>query len=257
MEKLQVDYRHGGQAAQLTLNDGKGNVLDSTMMRELHQVLDEFKARKALKAIVLCGAGKHFSFGASVEEHRKEQAAGMLSVFHSLILKLSGLHIPIISLVSGQCLGGGLEVVLMSHVIFADASARLGQPEINLGVFPPPASLLLPLKLGLARAAELLVTGKILTADQARETGLVNRVFDSRETMTAAAEEWLEKYILPKSASSLRLAIQAFRMPMQEQLEMYLPKLEELYLQQLMATHDANEGIASFLEKRKPEWVNG
>ncbi|GAB4242607.1 MAG: enoyl-CoA hydratase [Saprospiraceae bacterium] len=257
MEKLQVEYRYEGQVVQLTLNDGKGNVLDSTMMRELHQVLDEFKAQEALKAIVLCGSGKHFSFGASVEEHRKDQAPAMLSAFHSLIFKLAGMHIPLLSLVSGQCLGGGLEVVLMSNVIYADTTARLGQPEINLGVFPPPASLLLPLKLGFARAEEVLLTGRTLTAEKARELGLVNQVFDSPDAMKAAADEWLEKYILPKSASSLRFVVQAFRMPLKQQLEQYLPKLETLYLQQLMATHDANEGIASFLEKRKPEWVNG
>lgn len=252
-----MEYRFNGQVVQLNLNDGKGNVLDSIMMRELHQVLDEFKAQDALKAIVLCGAGKHFSFGASVEEHRKEQAAGMLSAFHSLILKLSGLNIPLISLVSGQCLGGGLEVVLMSNVIYTDTTARLGQPEINLGVFPPPASLLLPLKLGYASAEELLLTGKIISAEKACEIGLINQVFETPDAMKVAADEWLEKYILPKSASSLRFAVQAFRMPMQQRLEQYLPKLETLYLQQLMATHDANEGIASFLEKRKPEWVNG
>lgn len=256
MEKLQVEYRYGGQVVQLTLNDGKGNVLDSLMMQELHQALDEFKTQKALKAIVLTGAGKNFSFGASVEEHRKEKAAAMLSAFHGLLMKLSRLNIPLISLVSGHCLGGGLEVVLMSNLIFADASARLGQPEINLGVFPPPASLLLPLKLGFARAEELLLTGRMLTADQAREIGLVNQSFDSPGAMKAAADHWLEKYILPKSASSLRFAVQAFRMPMQQQFEQYLPKLETLYLEHLMATSDANEGIASFLEKRKPEWVN-
>ncbi len=256
MEKVQVDFPFDGQLATVTLNDGKGNVLDSIMMRELLLVLDDFKARKRLKAIVLSGAGKHFSFGASVEEHRKEQAAGMLSVFHTLILKLSQLNIPLVSLISGHCLGGGLELALMSNMIFADQTARLGQPEISLGVFPPPASLLLPQKLGYAKAEELLLSGRILSAGEALQLGLVNEVFETADQMNKAAGRWLEQYILPKSASSLRFAVQAFRMPQQELLNRFLPKLEDLYLHQLMVTQDANEGIASFLEKRKPRWVN-
>jgi cyclohexa-1,5-dienecarbonyl-CoA hydratase len=226
------------------------------MMNELQYILDSFTKKDHLKLIVFEGGGENFSFGASVEEHKKEHAGLMLRVFHQLFYSLRDLSIPTAAKVSGQCLGGGLELALMCNFIFADKTAKLGQPEVTLGVFPPPASILLPEKIGHARAEELLITGKSISAEEARTMGLVNEIFDDRDSMDKGVEAWLEKYILPKSASSLRYAVKAVRIKLNHTLSSLLPQLESVYVTQLMETEDANEGIRSYLEKRKPVWKN-
>ncbi len=241
---------------RLTLGGSKGNILTRAAMAELRPVLASIKADRDVKAVVLMGDGKHFSFGASVEEHKREHAAGMIHDFHELILDVANLSIPVLSLVSGYCLGGAMELVLATNLIFEDETAVFGQPEINLGVFPPPASLLLPLKVGYARAEEVLMSGENITAVRASELGFVNKLFSTAEALREGADAWITTHLLPKSASSLRMAVQAERAVFAETLARHLPRLERLYADDLMTTHDANEGIEAFLEKRKPNWTN-
>ncbi len=256
MQKVELHFLYEEAVAQIILNDGKGNVLDHIMMEELQSILDQFKARKHLKLILFQGAGKHFSFGASIEEHQKEFVEIMLTNFHKLLISMKNLSTPMLAKVSGQCLGGGLELALMCHQIFADQSAMLGQPEINLGVIPPPASVILPEKIGLSRAEDLLITGRTITAHEAFQMGLVNRLFETRQELEMGITNWIESYILPKSASSLRMACMAGRVKFNHVLNNFLPQVEQLYLTRLMQSHDANEGIQSFIEKRKPEWID-
>ncbi|MEK6615978.1 MAG: enoyl-CoA hydratase/isomerase family protein, partial [Bacteroidota bacterium] len=144
----------------------------------------------------------------------------------------------------------------MCNFMFADKTAKFGQPEIVLGVFPPPASILLPEKIGLARAEDLLLTGKTISAEEAKSIGLLNEIFEDRVTMDLETEKWIEKNILPKSASSLRFAVRASRAKFNHLLSNFLPQLENLYVKQLMETYDANEGINAFIEKRTPVWNN-
>jgi len=256
MNKIKIEYLFDNSVARIILDDGKGNVLDSVMMDDLHQLLDEFADNKDLKLITFEGEGKHFSFGASVEEHTKENAAKMLKSFHGMFYKIMELSIPTVAKISGQCLGGGLELALICNTMFADKSAFMGQPEIVLGVFPPPASLLLPLKIGNARAEELLITGKSVSADKAEEIGLIAEVFENKESLNKGVNLWIEKYILPKSASSLRFAIKTSRTFFNHIMGKFLPQLESMYVNDLMETEDANEGITAFLKKRKPNWKN-
>lgn len=256
MEKIKINYLYDDSIANILLDDGKGNVMDYIMMEDLQSVLDSFSEKKNIKLIVIEGVGKHFSFGASVEEHQKEFAGAMIRAFHKLFFTLRDLSIPIAAKVTGQCLGGGMELCLMCNFIFADKTAKFGQPEIILGVFPPPASILLAEKIGLAKAEELLLTGKTISADEAKSMGLLNDVFADKEALNAGLNNWIETNILPKSASSLRYAVKAVRAKMNHILGNFLPQLESMYINQLMQTEDANEGISSFLEKRKPVWKN-
>ena len=256
MEKLQVEYLYEQAIARIILNDGKGNVLDHIMMEELQGVLNSFSSMDSLKLIIIEGYGKHFSFGASVEEHTKELAGTMLQSFHKLFYTLRDLSIPTLAKISGQCLGGGLELALMCDFMFADQSAKMGQPEIILGVFPPPASILLPEKIGLARAEELIITGKTIDATEGKNIGLINYLFEDKASLEKGVMDWIEQNILPKSASSLRYATKAVRIKFNHILSSFLPQLEQLYVNSLMQTQDANEGIQSFLEKRKPVWTN-
>jgi len=239
---------------RLTLQAPPGNILDREMMEAFQSKLNHLKGENHIKVIQLTGEGDQFSFGASVQEHTRDQVKAMLTQFHQLFYTLMDLSIPTMALVSGQCLGGGFELALMCDFLFADATARMGQPEIKLGVFPPPASLLLPIKIGQSRANDLLLTGRSLTADEARDLGLVTQIFPDRKDLESGVTQWVEDHILPKSASSLRHGLKAARWQMNRVLKTQLPELERYYLEELMVTHDANEGIEAFLNRRKPQW---
>jgi cyclohexa-1,5-dienecarbonyl-CoA hydratase len=253
-EKILTETLHEGQVVRLTLNAPKANVLDAEMMAELQTALTELRDQPSVKLVQFIGAGDHFCFGASVPEHTREKAPQMLKQFHQLFYTLADLAIPSAALVSGQCLGGGMELALMCNFMFADKSAMLGQPEIQLGVFAPPASLLLPMKVGQARADDLLLTGRVMSAEEAAGMGLLTALYDDRESMLAGVDTWTAKQIVRKSASSLKFAVKAARLEFNRVVKERLKEQERLYIDELRVTHDANEGIASFLEKRRPDW---
>jgi cyclohexa-1,5-dienecarbonyl-CoA hydratase len=254
--KIAREPFHNGQLVRLTLAAPEANVLDTEMMSQLQAELDELRRLPELKMIQFTGAGDHFSFGASVAEHTRDRASAMLTQFHALFHTLADMAVPTAALVSGQCLGGAMELALMCNFLFIDRTARLGLPEIVLGVFPPPASLLLPLKVGQTRADDILLTGRSLAPDELSAFGLATVCFDDRAGMEAGVEQWLAKYILPKSASSLRYAVRSARWQWNQVVKEELNKLQQYYVNELMATQDANEGIEAFLEKRPPVWRN-
>lgn len=256
MDKINVKYLFEGSVAKVTLNAPKGNVMDMIMMRDLQSLFNQFESMNGLKMITFEGEGGHFSFGASVEEHKKEQAGEMLRNFHALFYSLIKLSIPTAAKVWGQCLGGAMELCLMCNFIFADRTAKFGQPEIILGVFPPPASLLLPLKIGSAKAEELLITGKTVSAQDGKTFGFVNEVFENPDMLNERTDSFIKEHILPKSSSSLRYAVKAARQVFNKALIENLSELENMYVNEMMETKDSNEGIISFLEKRKPNWQN-
>jgi cyclohexa-1,5-dienecarbonyl-CoA hydratase len=175
----------------------------------------------------------------------------MLNRLHALFKRLGALSIPTVAVVRGACLGGGLELAGWCSWLFASPEATFGQPEIRLGVFPPIASLLLPWRIGGGRALDLCVSGRVIDVTEARACGLVHEVADDP---AKAAAQLIAELLLPRSASSLRFAERAARLDLYRALDDLLPDLERLYLEELMRTHDANEGIAAFLEKRLPRW---
>ncbi len=254
MSKIIREEIFDGQVIRFTLNAPKANVLDSEMMTELQSKLANIG--QDVKLLQFIGAGDHFSFGASVPEHTKKNAPEMLRQFHGLFKTMIELTVPTMALVSGQCLGGGMELAIFCNFLFLDETARMGQPEIMLGVFAPPASLILPLKVGQTKADDLLLTGRSMKAEEVMQFGLGAKLFDDQQAMMDGADAWVEKHILPKSASSLRFANRAARTVFNKTLSATLDKLAEIYTTKLMETHDANEGINSFLEKRKPDWKN-
>lgn len=252
-ETIRVQPHHGGQIVTIKLASPPGNVLEARMMAEICGCLDTLGQDRNLKALVFEGEGKHFCFGASVPEHVKEKAPEMISAFHGMFKKLLALKIPTIAVVRGQCLGGGMELASFCSFIIAEPSAKFGQPEIQLAVFPPVAALILPRIIGQLRADDLVLTGRTIDATTAREWGLVHTVADDA---AKALDEFVEQHILPKSALSLKFACRAVRNGWYKNLESELDEMEDLYVNQLMDTFDANEGIGAFLEKRAPEWRN-
>jgi len=245
---IALDYQGG--ILDLALEGGKGNVIDGKMVGALRAAIDQYGADPHLKAILIRATGPHFSFGASVEEHRPEQVAGMLSDLHGLLRRIWDLNVPCVGAVRGACLGGGLELVLCCSFLVASPNAKLGNPEIKLGVFAPFASAVLPWRIGFAHAERLLLSGEPVDAPRALAIGLIDEVAEDPE---ARARTLIAEWLAPKSASSLRFALRAARLTM-PRLEETLERLERLYLKELMATRDAREGIAAFLEKRPPAW---
>ena len=248
---VKVLVRREGRVLELRLAAPPANVIDKEMIAELRAAL-EANDDPRLSAIVFAAEGPNFSFGASVEEHRAEKAAAMLHDFHGLFRKLAAMSVPTFAVVRGRCFGGGLELAAWCSFVFAHPEAELGQPEIKLAVFPPLASLLLPWRVGGGRALELCISGRSIRGTEAKAIGLVTEV---GEDPAALASRFIEERISTCSASSLRFAERAVRGDLYGLLESRLPRLERSYLDDLMATEDANEGIAAFLEKRRPVWT--
>jgi cyclohexa-1,5-dienecarbonyl-CoA hydratase len=250
---LEVGLEREGALLRLRLARPKANVIDGAMTAALTAALEEYLGQPDLRAVLLEADGPHFSFGASVEEHLPAGVAAMLEGFHGLILRLLGAPVPVLVAVRGQCLGGGLELACAGTLIFAAPDARLGQPEIVLGVIAPAASCLLPLRIGQAAAEDLLISGRSVTAEEARAMGLVHQVADDPE---AAAVDYFERHLAAKSASSLRFAVRAARKGVVGDIKRKLAAVEELYLDELMKTRDANEGLEAFIAKREAKWEN-
>jgi len=248
---VQVFDVRGESFVGVRMSRPKANIIDAEMIRGLAAVVGQAAGQAHLKALLLCAEGTHFSFGASVEEHLPDQCAEMLAGLHSLILQLVEFPVPVLVAIKGQCLGAGLEVAAAGHLLFASAGARLGQPEIKLGVFAPAASCLLPLRLGQMQAEDLLYSGRSLTAEEGQRIGLLAAVAEDPE---AAAIEYFDTHLAPLSASSLRMAVRASRLRFAPEVRERLQQVETLYLQVLMATDDALEGLTAFIAKRPPEW---
>ena len=236
---------------RLRLSRPKANIIDAAMIAALKVALDENLSNAGLRAVLLDAEGPHFSFGASVEEHLPEACAEMLSSMHSLIWQMVEYPVPILVAIRGQCLGGGLEVAAAGHLIFASPRAVLGQPEMKLGVFAPPASCLLPERIGRAQAEDLLFSGRSIGAEEAGRIGLVNVVAEDPEQ---AALDYFKAYLAPLSAATLRFAVRAARVTVNERIKIKLDAVKKLYLEELMASHDAVEGLNAFLEKRPAVW---
>ncbi len=250
---VRVDALDDGAFWRVTFGAAKGNILDRPTMKALGRVFHQARTAPAVKGVCLAGAGSDFSFGASVQEHLPGEVPAMLADFRRLVLDLMDSGVPVAAAVRGQCLGGGLELASVCHRIFASAEARLGQPEIALGVFAPVASIVLPARMGRAHGEDLCLTGRLISAAEARTMGLVDEIAaDPAE----AALAWMRAHFAGRSASSLRFAVRAVRADLANKIRTELPGLESSYVDGLMNTRDAVEGLTAFLEKRRPVWRN-
>src|SRR3989442_5363445 len=250
--KFHIDDR----VARMTFARPPLNVFNIAMMREMGEALNECLPQRDLAAIVFDAAPgtRAFSAGVAVEEHVPETVIQMLDSFHSVFRLLAQISRPVIAVVDGPALGGGCELVAACDIVIASERARFGQPEIKLGVFPPVAAILLPRIIGENRASELILTGEMIDAGEARRLGLVSYVVPSAE-LEQKTESLLVK-LRELSASSLAMARAALDLGGRSGFESVLTEVENLYLNELMKTEDASEGVHAFMEKRKPEWRN-
>ncbi|HET9717909.1 MAG TPA: cyclohexa-1,5-dienecarbonyl-CoA hydratase [Pseudolabrys sp.] len=250
-QPIKIWFEGEGRLLRLRLNRPKANLIDAAMIAALNAALSDHVRNAEISAVLLDAEGPHFSFGASVEEHLPEKCAAMLGGLHGLLLRMIECPVPLLTAVRGQCLGGGLEVALAGHLIFAAPDAILGQPEMKLGVFAPAASCLLPELVGPSRSLDLLVSGRSLTGTQAAAIGIVNEVADEPER---AALAYFEEHLKAKSASSIRYAVKAARIDYTARVKEKIRAVERLYLDELMLTKDAVAGLQAFIAKRTPQW---
>lgn len=241
---------------ELRLSAPPGNILDTDLCRTLAAAIRGHGADPKLKAFVLSAEGKHFSYGASIPEHEPGRVAEFLPAFHDVFYALMRTGVPVVAAVRGVCLGGAFELVAFASFVIAEETARFGAPEIRLGVFPPAACAILPWKIGGARAEAMVLSGKEFDGVEAARIGLATEICPEGG-LEAATESFLARTIRPRPAPALRMAHRAVRRALDETLCARLRHLERLYLEDLMETRDAREGIRAFLEKREPKWVDG
>jgi cyclohexa-1,5-dienecarbonyl-CoA hydratase len=248
---LRVSLDRHAALLRLRLARPKANIVDAAMIGALADAFAAHRNPGPLRAALIEAEGPHFSFGASVEEHLPAQCAAMLKGLHGLLVAMLEWPRPILVAVKGQCLGGGLELALAGSLIFAARDTQLGQPEMKLGVFAPAASCLLPFRVNQPAAEDLLFSGRSLSADAAKAIGLVHAVADDPE---ATALAYFDQHLAPKSAAALGYAVRAAREGMLPELKRRIAAVEKLYLEGLMKTRDANEGLNAFIAKRQPVW---
>ena len=221
----------------------------------MNEAILSLKGNTDVKVLVLNSMGdKAFSAGVDIADHTEDKAEQMLDTFHAIFRNLQNIDAVTVAACKGLTLGGGCEVAIFCDLIFAADNLKIGQPEIKLSVFPPIALLILPRLIGLKHAAELLFTGKIITAEKAEKIGLVNKVVPL-DTFDAE----LERFLRPFSELSLvgiKYSKKGLAIGLEANFEENLKKMEKLYMDDLMSTEDANEGLKSFMEKRAPIWKN-
>jgi cyclohexa-1,5-dienecarbonyl-CoA hydratase len=230
------------------------NILTISMMKEAADAVNRTGSMADVCAIAIASApGIHaFSAGVSIEEHRPDTVFQMLDSFHSIFRALDAVSKPVIAMVSGAALGGGCELVAFADIAIATQSARFGQPEIKLGVFPPVAAVVLPRVMGEKKAREMILTGELLTAEQALSLGLVNYVVSEQELERKAEEVF--NVLRQMSVPALEMTRRAMSQGVGLSFEDALKRSEDIYLNQLMAFKDPQEGVEAFIAKRPPRW---
>jgi cyclohexa-1,5-dienecarbonyl-CoA hydratase len=250
-----IGYRSDNGLIAITINKPPYNVLDIPLIEELNAALDAAAADTSAKAVLITGSGeKAFSAGVEVADHTPDKVDRMIEVFGDTFRRLDRIPVPTVAALNGVALGGGCELAIGCDMIVAASHAKIGQPEIKLGVFPPVAAALLPKLIAPGKAYELILGGENLTADEALKWGLVNKVWP-KEELAAGVQTYLAQF-LGLSRVALVLAKKALRAAQGRPFFDGLARAEEIYLKELMATEDAKEGLASFMEKRKPVWKN-
>jgi cyclohexa-1,5-dienecarbonyl-CoA hydratase len=247
-----LTHTHDGRVAHLILDRPPVNVIDLEYARELAAALESLPARAGTALLLVEARGKAFCAGVDVRDHLPDRGAEMLAAFHHVCLHLLECPLPVVAAVQGAALGGGCELTLACDIVVADSHATFGQPEIKLGVFPPLASVTLPHMVPPHVASEMLLTGRVLGAEEAHRAGLVNRVAETDRL--ADAVELLIGEILALSPASLRLAKRAMALARHRPTRDAIAEAERLYVEHLMHSHDALEGLHAFMEKRAPAW---
>jgi cyclohexa-1,5-dienecarbonyl-CoA hydratase len=240
--------------ARITLNQPPLNILDIPMIGEIHSALAQVDSAGDVKVLVIDHRGKAFSAGVSIQDHTPDKVGEMIEKFHEMFRLLHALTVPSLALVDGMALGGGCELAAFCDMVIASDRATFGQPEIKVGVFPPVAAVLFPHLIGRNRALELLLTGDVIEAAEAKAIGLINKAIPAH-SFREKTDEFISK-LTSLSGAVLRMTKRAVDRGFAASVNEGIAAVEQIYLGELMKTEDAREGLSAFLEKRKPIWKN-
>lgn len=244
-----------GAVARITIDRPPVNVLTLSAIRALGQAIDRIAQDPAVGIIALVAAGeKAFSVGVDIKDHTPDKVEDMLEAFHGVFRKLLAAPQVSVSAVKGYCLGGGCELATFCDVVIADEGALFGVPEIDVGCYPPVAAAFFPMLVGDKRASAMVLTGKPVSAAEGKAIGLITDVAPAGQ-LDAMLSAWLDT-LKSKSQSVLRLTRRAMKKQKERQFLDALAWAEELYLNELVKLEDMHEGLAAFLEKRKPIWTH-
>ncbi|MCK5429359.1 MAG: enoyl-CoA hydratase/isomerase family protein [Anaerolineales bacterium] len=249
---VNVDKKDG--VARITIDKPPVNVLDILTMKELNTALESVKGDSDVNVVVINGKGKTFSAGVDVKDHTSDKVDEMVRVFHQIFHNLAELEQPTVGVIRGSVLGGGCEVAVFCDMVIASENTKLGQPEIKVGVFPPIAAFIIPRLIGRKKALELLLTGDVIDAQESYRLGLVNQVV-ADDKLEEEADAFIAK-LSSLSGIVLKLTKKAVYKGVDRDFKDVLSKIEDVYLNEVMKTADASEGLAAFLEKRTPDWQN-
>lgn len=250
-----IIYESVNGVARITINRPPLNILNAETIGEIILALKNTQSDKNISVIVMAGTGdRAFSAGVDIKEHLPDKIDATLELFHRMFHVMADLNKPIVATVNGLALGGGCELALASDIIIASDKAQFGQPEISVGAIPTVAVALLPKLIGRKKAFELIFTGDIITAQEAKEIGLVNKVVPA-DKLTEATDELVKK-LKEKSPIVLKLVRKAVYQGLDKEFKKALDGVTSIYLSELIKTKDAVEGLKAFLEKRKPQWKN-
>lgn len=247
-----VDLTFEGGVATLMLKRPPLNVMSLDMMEQMNAALLELRDRKGVKVLLIRGRGEVFSAGIDIKEHTRDKVARLIQVFHRIFETIRLLDVIAVAAVEGVAFGGGFQLAIGCNLVVASDDARFAVPEINLGLVPPQACVVLPRAAPRRKAMEWILTGDEIPAQELLSYGLVNRVFSSRE-FDAGLTQFLGQ-LTSKSGPVLQLAKLAQTESYYSAYEEALYKAENLYLRDLMALSDPTEGVEAFLEKRDPSW---
>ena len=240
--------------ARIMLRNPPLNVIDLAMMADLSRSLSEIEARSDVLAILIGGTGKAFSAGVDVAAHTPDKVREMLSSFHAVVRALLATPKVTIAAVHGHCLGGAAELAVVCDMVFTTETAQWGFPEIKLGCYPPVACTALAALVGQKRAAELILTGRVIDGKEAAKIGLATRAVP--EDGLAGAVEECPAHLLKLSPAALAIAKRASYAWDAMHFDKGLARAEKIYFDELMKTADAQEGIRAIMDKREPRWAN-
>jgi cyclohexa-1,5-dienecarbonyl-CoA hydratase len=240
--------------AYVTLNSPPVNIMTAEMMRGISTIVEDIAKDDSLKAVAFTANGKAFSAGADVGEHHPDKAAEMIGAFSRMFRLLDELELPVVMAVDGAALGAGFELTMLADVLLATERASFGQPEIRLGFFAPLGVAYLPALVGPTRAMEITCSGRSFSSQEMRDYGMVSKVVMSTD-LTHELERALNNF---RKASPLvmRMNVRMLKKLRGRPYEEARREAEKVFLEELMATEDVLEGIASFYEKRSPSWKN-
>jgi cyclohexa-1,5-dienecarbonyl-CoA hydratase len=238
--------------ARVTLDNPPLNVIDITMMEELASVLADVERHSEISTLILDANGKAFSAGVEVAAHTPEKVSGMLEKFNAVIRSLIATKKVTIAAVHGTCLGGGAELALVCDMVFTARDATWGFPEIKLGCYPPVACTALASLVGQKRASELILTGRTISGDEAVAIGLANKSVVAEKVSLLVNE--VSDHLRCLSPAALAITKKAIYAWDSMHFDKGLARAERVYLEELIKTDDAREGVQAFLEKREPTW---